>query len=63
MARIHMAHVVNGSSTWRNVAGTKEEVAAMIQQAIVTGEWPVVQFEGREAVVLNPAAVMWVTDS
>lgn len=63
MARVHMAHMVGGSSTWRSVAGTKEEVAQLIRQAVEDGEWPVVEFEGRESVVLNPASVLWVADS
>lgn len=63
MARLFMTHVAGGDSTWRRIPGTKEEVAAMLQQAIADGVWPTVQFEGREEVMLNPASVLWVADS
>lgn len=62
MARIRLTQTVTGSSTWRTVAGTKEEVAREIQQAEEEGRWITMRFEGREEVILNPAHVMWVED-
>lgn len=62
MARIRLTQVVSSSSTWRTVAGTKEEVARQLQEAQQAGTWLTVQFEGREEVVLNPDHVMWVED-
>lgn len=62
MARIRLTQNVSGSSTWRTVAGTKEDVARQIQAAQEEGRWVTLQFEGREEVILNPACVMWVED-
>jgi hypothetical protein len=62
MARLRLTQNVNGSSTWRTVAGTKEDVAAELRAAVRDGTWPTLRFEGREEVVLNPACVMWVED-